>query len=161
MYQGLGYIIAIIIFSFLYNIFKFFELKTVYPALEQSYMNETMNRFNWLSYIKTKQFLSIRSSPAEVQLTDLRKNPVYATTFIICNTFFMGKFYMPDKFRVCTYCHIWNSKGSCVIDHICAYYVSWLEALFECGDLKLVCLNARICQLLKSLDFFTHNFALS
>ena len=30
MYQGFGYIAVIIVFSFSYNILKFFELKTVY-----------------------------------------------------------------------------------------------------------------------------------
>eukprot|EP00092_Neocalanus_flemingeri_P024640 GFUD01026725.1.p1 GENE.GFUD01026725.1~~GFUD01026725.1.p1 ORF type:complete len:407 (+),score=101.90 GFUD01026725.1:197-1417(+) len=78
MYQGLGYIIAIIIFSFLYNILKFFELETVYPVVAHNSTNET--------------FFSSVHPEAAVQLTDMRRNPVYTTTYIICNTFFMGVF---------------------------------------------------------------------
>ena len=70
MYQGLGYILAIIIFSFLYNIFKFFELETVYPIVVENNTNIT--------------------GPPEVQYTDMRKDPLYTTIYIVCNTFFMG-----------------------------------------------------------------------
>ena len=34
VHNGLGYIIVIIVFSFLYNLTKFFEFQTVYVELE-------------------------------------------------------------------------------------------------------------------------------
>lgn len=67
--NGLGYILAIILFSFAYNTVKFFELEAVYPEVEA---NQT------------------RVGPPVVQFTELRKNSVYATTYIACNTCFMG-----------------------------------------------------------------------
>ena len=59
MYQGCGYILAIISFSFLYNILKFFELRTVYPAGN----------------------LTEHEQPAwpRLEFTELRRSPVYTT----------------------------------------------------------------------------------
>ena len=42
MYSGLGYIVVIIVFSFAYNIFKFFELKTVNVRREETFGNVTI-----------------------------------------------------------------------------------------------------------------------
>lgn len=44
MYQGFGYIVAIIVFSFLYNIIKFFELKTVYTVKEVNFTGNVSYR---------------------------------------------------------------------------------------------------------------------
>ena len=41
VYNGFGYIFAIIMFSTLYNIIKFFEFKTVYINVEHPETNET------------------------------------------------------------------------------------------------------------------------
>ena len=50
MYQGLLYIVVIIIFSFSYNFLKFFELKTVY-----------------VEHFSNDSFLSSNSTLAEVE----------------------------------------------------------------------------------------------
>ncbi|XP_023347656.1 FMRFamide receptor isoform X2 [Eurytemora carolleeae] len=71
--DGFGYILGIVIFSFSYNIIKFFELKTVYNT---SYDNTT----------------NISTTQPNVELTSLRKNPVYVNTYIVCNTIIMGVF---------------------------------------------------------------------
>ena len=42
MYSGLGYIGIIVLFSFAYNIVKFFELKTVNVRREEVYNNVTI-----------------------------------------------------------------------------------------------------------------------
>ena len=42
MYSGLGYIGIIVLFSFAYNIVKFFELKTVNVVREEVYDNVTI-----------------------------------------------------------------------------------------------------------------------
>ena len=43
MWNGLGYIIPIILFSLLYNLVKFFEIETIYLSHEEwvTYDNET------------------------------------------------------------------------------------------------------------------------
>ena len=56
VFDGFGYIFAIILFSILYNLIKFFEFKTVYVDMEDPNTNEmsapisTMIKYNQLRF---------------------------------------------------------------------------------------------------------------
>jgi len=69
--EGGGYIISVVLFSFVYNASKFFEFETTYY---QEVAGDNS------SYV------------AAVQLTALRNNLVYNTVYIVINTIVMGVF---------------------------------------------------------------------
>lgn len=68
--EGFGYVSVVVIFSFLYNITKFWEFETVYE----------------------NQVPGDDSSPliAKMTVTELRKNPIYHTVYVVTNTLVMG-----------------------------------------------------------------------
>ena len=108
MYQGLGYIVVIILFSFSYNILKFFEFKTVYfqhvsndtdlCLMESNILsNESLADSRLTDRSDSKQedlkiSIHIHSWTVELQFTELRKHPVYINSYICCQAFFMGMY---------------------------------------------------------------------
>jgi len=69
--NGFGYIFTIITFSVLYNIIKFFEFETVYLDVRDN---------------ETDQVVQV----AEMNLTSLRSDPLYATGSLVTNTMVVG-----------------------------------------------------------------------
>jgi len=70
--EGFGYIAMVVIFSFLYNITKFMEFETVYERESPGNSNSSII--------------------AKMSLTPLRRDPVYHTAYVVCNTMVMGIF---------------------------------------------------------------------
>jgi len=70
--EGFGYVSMVVIFSFLYNLTKFLEFETVYE----------------------RQVPGDNSSSLipKMSVTDLRRDPVYHTAYVVCNTIVMGLF---------------------------------------------------------------------
>lgn len=101
MYQGLLYIVVIIIFSFFYNVLKFFELKTVYVghfsndsflSTNATFAETAETRWYIKQLIPINLYLNFFLSwRVDLQFTELRKNPIYINSYICCQTFFMGE----------------------------------------------------------------------
>ena len=79
MWNGLGYIIPIILFSILYNLVKFFEIETIYLTHEE-----------WVTYDNGTNISTTTVFPW-LNATNLRRDPAYAEYVVfVLNFLVMG-----------------------------------------------------------------------
>ncbi len=71
---GKRFVLAIVVFSSVYNINKFFEVSVEYATVEREVWNETYSAHHWVNV-----------SQAQVAITSLRADPDYLKAIIIAN----------------------------------------------------------------------------
>ena len=87
MWNGLGYIIPIILFSILYNLVKFFEIETIYLTHEE-----------WVTYDNGTNISTTIIYPW-LNATNLRRDPAYSEYVVfVLNFIVMGRS-LPNLFK--------------------------------------------------------------
>ena len=84
MWDGLGYVIIITVFSILYNFVHFFEYTTEFAECADVYSVKTCTNI-WNTTSNSSFEI------AKIEYTSLRKDRVYSTGYLITNTAVMGE----------------------------------------------------------------------
>jgi hypothetical protein len=80
MYNGLGYILPIVLFSCLYNVVKFFEIETIYLEHEEWVVDSNGTNSSFVVFYPW------------LNATELRKDPEYSKYVVfVLNCVVMGK----------------------------------------------------------------------